>query len=134
MRWRKILPHLFFHEQTSRPPPLLNARHALYMTMLGTNSTGLFLARILSATLRPTRVQGRPPAAAAFAESIVFTILLLFRADKAFAGEPTTTPARRYSVLEQVRHAEYSTGSQGGGAAHAAASRTPVRSAGHLYS
>jgi len=108
------------------------------MTMLGTNSTGTLSARTLSATLGPTRAQGSPCAAAALAERIVFTILLLLRADKAFAAEPTTTPDRRYS-LEHGRHSEYSTDPQPGTAGaeakvEAEAARTPVRSAGHRYS
>jgi hypothetical protein len=63
------------------------------MTMLGTNSKGVFFARISSATLR-TRAQGAPNAAPAFAERMVFTMRLLFRADRAFAVDPEVTPTR----------------------------------------
>ena len=106
------------------------------MTMLGTNSGGVFFARISYATLR-TRAQGTPNAAPAFAERMVFTMRLLFRADRALAVDPEVTPTRRYLVLEQVSQTALSEGTQGGGATEANASEasiTEVRSAGHLYS
>ena len=66
--------------------------YVLYMTRLGTNSTGLVLIRILSATLRPVRPQGLPKAAPCLAESMVFTIFTLFNAERELAVVPLVTP------------------------------------------
>jgi hypothetical protein len=76
-----------------RTPSSAEELQALYITMLGTNSGGVFFARISSATLR-TRAQGAPKAAPVFAERMVLTMRLLFRADRALAVDPEVTPTR----------------------------------------
>jgi len=66
--------------------------HLLYITRLGTNSTGWFLLLIRSATLGAAGVHGLPKEAPSRADVMVLSIFMPFDADKPFATPPVVTP------------------------------------------
>jgi hypothetical protein len=66
--------------------------HLLYITRLGTYSSGWFIILIRSATLGPAGVHGLPKEAPSRADVMVLSIFMPFDADKPFATPPAVTP------------------------------------------